>query len=72
MKILQNIDTDSEMKQNDDIWKKNYVAEIAISSDGKFLYCSNRGYDTIAVFKGIYCIYCIYHDIINIYLIKYI
>lgn len=39
------------MAEEADIWKKNYVAEIALSKDGKFIYCSNRGYDTIAVFK---------------------
>jgi len=30
---------------------KNYCADIHISSDGKFLYGSNRGENTIAVFK---------------------
>jgi 3-carboxymuconate cyclase len=28
----------------------NFAAEIAISPDGKFLYCSNRLHDTIAIF----------------------
>eukprot|EP01083_Nonionella_stella_P064733 169009_1 len=51
MRILQTINTDKDMQEEEDIWMKNMVAEIGISHDGKFVYCSNRGYDTIAVFK---------------------
>jgi len=51
LKIIQEINTDKDMKVDNDIWARNYVAEIGISHDGKFVYCSNRGYDTIAVFK---------------------
>jgi len=51
LKVIQNINTDKDMAEEADIWKKNYVAEIALSKDGKFIYCSNRGYDTLAVFK---------------------
>ncbi len=29
---------------------ENTASEIAVSSDGRFLYCSNRGHDSIAVF----------------------
>jgi 6-phosphogluconolactonase (cycloisomerase 2 family) len=31
--------------------KRNYPAEIQISRDGRFLYASNRGADTIATFR---------------------
>ena len=51
MKVIQDIDTDQDMAVDEDIYKRNYVAEIGMSHDGKFIYCSNRGYDTIAVFK---------------------
>lgn len=51
MKVIQDIDTDQDMAVDEDIYKRNYVAEIGISADGRFVYCSNRGYDTIAVFK---------------------
>jgi len=51
MKVIQDIDTDQDMAVDEDIYKRNYVAEIGMSNDGKFIYCSNRGYDTIAVFK---------------------
>jgi 6-phosphogluconolactonase (cycloisomerase 2 family) len=29
---------------------ENTAAEIAVSSDGRFVYCSNRGHDSIAIF----------------------
>lgn len=51
LSVIQDIDTDKDMEIDQDIWKRNYVAEIGISNDGKFVYCSNRGYDTLAVFK---------------------
>jgi len=51
LKCIQDVDTDKDMAEEQDIWKKNYVAEIGMSKDGKFIYCSNRGYDTIAIFK---------------------
>jgi len=51
MKVIQDINTDQDMAVDEDIYKRNYVAEIGMSNDGKFIYCSNRGYDTIAVFK---------------------
>jgi 6-phosphogluconolactonase (cycloisomerase 2 family) len=31
---------------------ENTAAEIAVSSDGRFVYCSNRGHDSIAVFSA--------------------
>ena len=34
-----------------DYSKKNYVSEIKKSQDGKFLYVSNRGHDSIATYK---------------------
>merc|ERR1712087_845442 len=51
LKMLQNIDTSQHELMEEDVWKKNYVAEIGISFDGDFVYCSNRGLDTLAVFK---------------------
>lgn len=55
MKIVQEVDTLSDAQRatsgDKDIWQKNYVAEIGMDHQGKFVYCSNRGYDTIAVFK---------------------
>jgi 6-phosphogluconolactonase (cycloisomerase 2 family) len=30
----------------------NTAAEIAVSSDGRFVYCSNRGHDSVAVFAA--------------------
>merc|ERR1712228_1021965 len=44
-------DTDASRQTEDDVNKKNYVAEIGMSRDGHFVYCSNRGLDTLAIFK---------------------
>merc|ERR1712241_482453 len=49
--IIQNIDTDKDEQSEADVWKKNYVAEIGMSQDGQFVYCSNRGLDTLAIFR---------------------
>ncbi len=35
-----------------DFTGKNTTAEIEISADGRFLYASNRGHDSIAVFRA--------------------
>ena len=50
LQTVQNIDTDKQMQTEEDVYKKNYVAEIGMSKDGKFVYCSNRGLDTLAIF----------------------
>jgi len=55
LSIIQEVDTLSDAQRatsgEKDIWQKNYVAEIGMDKEGRFVYCSNRGYDTIAVFK---------------------
>merc|ERR1712154_36152 len=51
LRIIQNIDTDKDEQSEADVYKKNYVAEIGMSQDGQFVYCSNRGLDTLAIFK---------------------
>jgi len=50
LKILQYIDT---YDKNDKKYQntKNYVAEIAISHDYNYVYLSNRGVDTIAIYQ---------------------
>ncbi len=47
LKIIQHTNT---IQKNEN--KKNYVAEMDISKDGKFIYCSNR----------VYCQWCIVND----------
>jgi len=52
--IVQEVSTLSDAQRatvSDDIWDTNYVAEIGMDQTGRFVYCSNRGYDTIAVFR---------------------
>ena len=59
LKVIQNLSTvpsayekteEQQEQEQKNIWTKNYVAEIALSHDGRFLYVSNRGHDSIAVF----------------------
>jgi len=54
LRIVQEVSTLSDAQRatvSDDIWDANYVAEIGMDRTGRFVYCSNRGYDTIAVFR---------------------
>ncbi len=36
----------------DDFFGANTTAEVAISKDGRFVYCSNRGHDSIAIYAA--------------------
>jgi len=47
--IFEKIDKKSTLPK--DYTEKSYCADIQISSDGKFLYASNRGHNSIAVFS---------------------
>lgn len=54
--IEKTTDSVYEVKMNystlpDDFQDENYGADIHISSDGKFLYTSNRGHNSIAIFE---------------------
>ncbi|MDI6025318.1 lactonase family protein [Corticibacterium sp. UT-5YL-CI-8] len=45
------VQLDSKLTAPADALKENHCADIQISDDGQFLYASNRGHDSIAVFK---------------------
>ena len=45
-KVIQNINTLPEGFEGE-----NYCADIHINSDGGFLYCSNRGHNSITTFR---------------------
>lgn len=47
--LFEKIDKQSTLPK--DYTEKSYCADIHISSDGKFLYASNRGHNSIAVFS---------------------
>ena len=52
LKAIQTIDTAASRQTEQDVNRKNYVAEIGMSADGRFVYVSNRGLDTLAIFEA--------------------
>ena len=51
MKPIQYVSTIDENGESSQIDSKNYVAEICLSPNGKDIYVSNRGHDSIAHFN---------------------